>query len=70
MEGVAGTEDALRRRLAVRWMFGSSLSGELVSSRISFSVRPVYLNFVPQEKNPPPETIGASELLFNLKYIN
>lgn len=71
MEGVAGTLDALRLRLEVLCMTGSSLAGVCVSSKISRSVLPVYLNFVPHEKNPPPDTVdGASELVGRLKWYS
>lgn len=68
--GVAGTLDAFRLILELRCMLGSSRF-KVLSSSISFSVRPVYLNFVPQEKKPPPVTTdGASELVGNLQYTN
>lgn len=71
VEGVAGTLEALRLKLEVRCMLGSSRVNEPVSSSISRSVRPVYLNFVPQEKKPPPDTTdGASELFGKLKIQN
>lgn len=67
VDGVAGTLEAFLLKLDVRWISGSSLDAN-VSSNISRSVRPVYLNFVPQEKNPPPVTTdGAAELVGNLK---
>lgn len=47
-------------------MGGSSFRSGPVSSKTSFSVLPVYLNFVPQEKIDPPLTTGASDALGNL----
>lgn len=47
-------------------MGGSSFRSGPVSSETSFSVLPVYLNFVPQEKIDPPLTTGASDALGNL----
>lgn len=70
VDGVAGTLDAFLLTLELRCILGSSRFNVL-SSNISFSVRPVYLNFVPQEKKPPPVTTeGASELVGNLKNKN
>lgn len=67
VDGVAGTLEAFLRILDVLWTFGSFLLGEPESSKISRSVLPVYLNFVPQEKKPPPDTTeGASELVGKL----
>lgn len=48
-------------RTLPRWMAGSSFRKGPVSSRTSLSVRPVYLNLVPQENIEPPLTTGASE---------
>lgn len=74
VEGVAGTLDALRLKLVLRLIAGSSLWFESTSSKISFSVRPLYLNLVPHEKKPPPLTVGASELVGklveNTKYLH
>lgn len=67
VEGVAGTLEALRLKLDERCTVGSSRPGESLPSRISRSVRPLYLNFVPQENKPPPDITGASELFGSLK---
>jgi hypothetical protein len=70
VEGVAGTDEALRRRLALRKLrliAGSSLRSGPTSSKISRSTRPEYRNFEPHEKKLPPVTTdGASELDGNL----
>lgn len=66
MDGVAGTLDALRRKLLVRRTVGSSRP-EPPSSKTSRSVRPEYLNFVPHENKPPPVTTGASVDFGNVK---
>jgi hypothetical protein len=71
VEGVAGTDEALRRRLddrKLRLMAGSSFRSGPLSSKISRSTRPEYRNLVPQEKKLPPVTTdGASELDGNLQ---
>jgi len=71
VEGVAGTDEALRRRLVdlkLRLMAGSSLRSGPTSSKISRSTRPEYRNFEPHEKKLPPLTTeGASELEGNLQ---
>jgi hypothetical protein len=71
VEGVAGTDEALRRRLddrKLRFMAGSSFRSGLASSKISRSTRPEYRNLVPHEKKLPPVTTdGASELDGNLQ---
>lgn len=67
VEGVAGTLDALCLKLPTRFIIGSSVRTGPESSRISFSVLPVYLNLVPQEKNPPPVTTGASVDFWRVK---
>lgn len=70
VEGVAGTDEALRRRLddrKLRLIAGSSFRSGQVSSKISRSTRPEYRNLVPHEKKLPPVTTdGASELDGNL----
>lgn len=66
VEGVAGTLEALRRKLEVLLTEVSSLPNEL--SIISLSVLPLYLNFVPQENKPPPVTTALlSDPLGKLK---
>lgn len=70
VEGVAGTLEALRLKLDERCTAGSSRPGEFLPSRISRSVRPLYLNFVPHENKPPPDITGASELLGSLEIIH
>ena len=71
VEGVAGTDEALRRRLddrKLRLMAGSSFRSGPASSKISRSTRPEYRNLVPHEKKLPPVTTdGASELDGNLQ---
>ena len=68
---MAGTDDALRRRLddrKLRLMAGSSFRSGPASSKISRSTRPEYRNLVPHEKKLPPVTTdGASELDGNLQ---
>ena len=68
---MAGTDDALRRRLddrKLRLMEGSSFRSGPASSKISRSTRPEYRNLVPHEKKLPPVTTdGASELDGNLQ---
>lgn len=69
MLGVAGTLLAFLRKL-VDWQRCTGLSSlrrALDSSRTSFSVLPVYLNFVPHENKEPPLITGASEDLDKLK---
>lgn len=68
--GVGGSLDDFRLRLPTRVTDGDSLVID-TSSNISRSTRPLYLNLVPHEKKPPPETtLGTSELEGNLKEIN
>lgn len=65
-DGVAGTLLALRLKLPRRVMVGSSWRSGPTSSNNSRSVRPVYLNFVPQEKKLPPVTTGTTDPEGNL----
>lgn len=66
LDGVGGSLEDFRRRLPTRVTEGDSLV-IVISSNISRSTRPLYLNLVPHEKNPPPETtLGTSELEGNL----
>lgn len=67
---MGGSLDDFRLRLPTRVTDGDSLVID-TSSNISRSTRPLYLNLVPHEKKPPPETtLGTSELEGNLKKIN
>lgn len=67
LEGVGGSLDDFRLRLPTRVTDGDSLV-IVTSSNISRSTRPLYLNLVPHEKKPPPETtLGTSELEGNLQ---
>lgn len=66
LDGVGGSLDDFRLRLPTRVTDGDSLVID-ISSNISRSTRPVYLNLVPHEKKPPPlTTLGTSELEGNL----
>lgn len=61
-DGVGGSLDDFRLKLPTRVTDGDSLV-IVISSNISRSTRPLYLNLVPHEKKPPPETtLGTSEL--------
>lgn len=42
----------------------------MLSVKISRSVRPVYLNFVPHEKKPPPDTTAACWLFGKLYQLD
>lgn len=67
VDGVAGTLEAFLLTFEFPCVTESLREGEPLSSRSSLSVFPVYLNFVPQEKKPPPDTTGgASELVGKL----
>lgn len=66
LDGVAGTLLAFRL-LVDEFVSFCSRSAFILSVSISRSVRPVYLNLVPQEKNPPPEMTAACWLLARLK---
>ena len=69
VDGVAGTLEAFLRMLPLV-IVGSSLFNP-VSSKISLSTLPEYLNLLPQEKKlPPVTTLGASELEGNLGTYN
>jgi len=69
LEGVAGTLLAFRLLEFELFIF-CSRNAFMFSVKISRSVLPVYRNFVPQEKNPPPEITAALWLLGNLKVVS
>jgi len=66
---VAGTLLAFRLLEFELFIF-CSRNAFMFSVKISRSVLPVYRNFVPQEKNPPPEITAALWLLGNLKVVS